>query len=67
MTIKQDLLKPKIMIKTYTYEELKTMCFKPIMQMPPSISGVKRCNSILLSNSDFSSEIKAYNSYNIED
>ena len=57
----------EIMFKTYTYEELKTMRFKPIMQMSPSISGVKRCSSILLSNNDFSSAIKAYNGNNIED
>lgn len=54
-------------IETYTYEELRAMEVKPIMQMSPSISGVKRCNSILLSNNDFSSEIKAYNGYNRED
>jgi hypothetical protein len=54
------------MIKIYTYEELKAMGVKPIIQMSPSISGVKRCNSILLSNNNFSSEIKTYNGYNIE-
>lgn len=60
---KQDL----DMSKTYTYEELKAMGVEPVIQMSPSISGVKRCSSILLSNNDFSSEIKAYNGYNIED
>ena len=54
---KQDL----DMSKTYTYEELKAMGVKPVIQMSPSISGVKRCNSILLSDNAFSSEIKAYN------
>lgn len=54
------------MSKTYTYEELKAMGVEPIIQMSPSISGVKRCNSVLLSDNAFSSEIKAYNGYNIE-
>ena len=65
--IQLDQLKyEEIMIKIYTYEELKAMGVKPIIQMSPSISGVKRCNSILLSNNNFSSEIKTYNGYNIE-
>lgn len=55
------------MSKMYTYEELKAMEVKPVIQMSPSISGVKRCNSILLSDNAFSSEIKTYNGYNIED
>ena len=42
------------MFKTYTYEELKTMRFKPIMQMSPSISGVKdavlSCFQIMISH-----------------
>ena len=44
----------EIMFKTYTYEELKTMRFKPIMQMSPSISGVKdavlSCFQIMISH-----------------
>jgi len=55
------------MSKTYTYEKLKAMGVKAVIQMSPSISGIKRCNSILLSNNAFSSEIKTYNGYNIED
>ena len=48
------------MSKTYTYEELKAMGVKPVIQMSPSISGVKRCNSILLSDNAFSVGGRAY-------
>lgn len=55
------------MSKTYTYKELETMGFKPVLQMSPTISGIKRCSSIVISNSAFSSGIKAYGGYNVED
>lgn len=51
-------MKPRI----YTDKEMKEMNLKPI-RLSPTISGVYRANNILITSSDYSSGIKAYQGY----
>jgi hypothetical protein len=51
-------MKPRI----YTAKEIDKMNLKPI-RLSPTISGVYRANNILITPSEYSSGIKAYQGY----
>lgn len=53
------------MKKVFTYAEMKAMHFKDAPRMSPTISGVVRSSTIVITPSDVSSGIKPYHSREI--
>lgn len=50
------------MKKVYTYREMKAMRLKEAPRLSPIISGVVRCNVIVITPSEISTGIKSYHS-----